>query len=82
MTTDHAVIASWKVLVEKKSLDDIPFVDDPEIELFPGETTELPFRMLSEGPGSKKPIVAPGLLDLLRAEGDKPLDVAQPEAEG
>ncbi|KAJ3291330.1 hypothetical protein HK104_006177 [Borealophlyctis nickersoniae] len=68
MTTDTAVLVSQKVVEEKIPLDQLPYVDRPEIRLGKKETVEMPFRYLKKEDGS--PGLPPGMLELLRKSNE------------
>ncbi|KAI8840758.1 SAM-dependent RNA methyltransferase [Chytriomyces cf. hyalinus JEL632] len=71
MTTDTAVMVA-KRIVDGKRLQDIEFVDKPELQLRKGESVEMPFRYIVE---NGQPLVPAGFLDLLRKTNDQPLDL-------
>ena len=64
MTTDNAV-AVVQEIVKGKRLEQLRFVDEPEIVMKPGESTILPYRYLVDKRGL--PIIAPELLQHLAA---------------
>ncbi|KAJ3243329.1 hypothetical protein HDU77_010453 [Chytriomyces hyalinus] len=70
MTTDTAVMVA-KRIVDGKRLQDIEFVDKPELQLRKGESVEMPFRYIVE---NGQPLVPAGFLDLLRKTNDQALD--------
>ncbi|KEF53987.1 carboxypeptidase D [Exophiala aquamarina CBS 119918] len=69
MTTDTAVRVTRMVVLDKVPLDKIPYVDYPELKLNEHETTEMPFRYVTNNTG--KPIMPEGMIDLIRSDADK-----------
>ncbi|KAI9789676.1 MAG: hypothetical protein M1816_005851 [Peltula sp. TS41687] len=69
MTTDTAVRVTRMVVEEKFPLDQIPYVDDADIELDEHESVEMPFRYVRGRDG--KPILPAGLRDLIREDSEK-----------
>lgn len=63
MSTDTAVIVSWKILNGKK-FENIKFVDDPEIEIEDGLSTIMPYRYLDDGTG--KPLISLNVRELMK----------------
>jgi len=51
MTTDTAVRVTRIVIEEMKKLDDIPYVDYPEIQINKNESTQMPFRYVKNDKG-------------------------------
>ncbi|RMD39883.1 hypothetical protein DV735_g5249, partial [Chaetothyriales sp. CBS 134920] len=72
MTTDTAVRVTRLVVVDKIPLDQIPYVDFPELKLGEHESTEMPFRYVTSKDG--KPIMPAGMIELIKADADKSLD--------
>lgn len=72
MTTDTAVRVTRLVVLDGKKLDDIPYVDFPELQLDEHESTEMPFRYVTDSEG--KPIMPNGMLELIKADADKGFD--------
>ncbi|KAJ9501474.1 hypothetical protein H2202_003268 [Exophiala xenobiotica] len=88
MTTDTAVRVTRMVVLEQTPLEEIPYVDFPELKLNEHETTEMPFRYVKDKSG--KPIMpevgsgylcstsrlisAQGMMDLIKADADKAFD--------
>ncbi|ETN42179.1 uncharacterized protein HMPREF1541_04120 [Cyphellophora europaea CBS 101466] len=72
MTTDTAVRVTRLVVLEQQKLDDISYVDFPELKLGEHESTEMPFRYVVDGSG--KPIMPDGMIDLIKADADKGFD--------
>lgn len=63
MSTDTAVIVSWKILNGKK-FNELNFVDDPEIKIEEGLNTVMPYRYLADEKG--KPIICEKVLELIK----------------
>ncbi|KAI5784637.1 SAM-dependent RNA methyltransferase [Geopyxis carbonaria] len=72
MTTDTAARVTRIVVEEKKSLDEIPFTDFPELQINKNESTQMPFRYVKDADGM--PVMPKGMLDLIKADADKSLD--------
>lgn len=72
MTTDTAVRVTRAVVLEGKKLEDVPYIDFPELKLGEHETTEMPFRYVVDNRG--KPIMPEGMIDLIKADADKGFD--------
>ncbi|PGH05609.1 hypothetical protein AJ80_08301 [Polytolypa hystricis UAMH7299] len=72
MTTDTAVRVTRIVTHDKVPLDDIPYVDYPELKLNEHESTEMPFRYVKGEDG--KPIMPEGMIDLIKQDSDKGLE--------
>ncbi|KAJ3017446.1 hypothetical protein HKX48_003548 [Thoreauomyces humboldtii] len=69
MTTDTAVIVAKHVIENRTPLDQLQYVDRPEIRLGRRETAELPFRYLAV---DGKPQLPEGLVDLLKKSNNTP----------
>ena len=52
MTTDTAVRVTRMVVESKILLDNIPYLDFPELKLNDHETTEMPFRYVKDEKGN------------------------------
>ncbi len=50
-------------------LDQIPYVDHPELRLDEHESTEMPFRYVKDANGL--PVMPEGMLDLIRKDSEK-----------
>lgn len=68
MTTDTAVRITRLVLQEQRCLDQLPYVDFPELKIDEHESTEMPFRYLANEDG--KPIMPDGMLELIKKDAD------------
>jgi ribosome biogenesis SPOUT family RNA methylase Rps3 len=88
MTTDTAVRVTRIIVEEKTRLDQIPYIDHPEIVINKHERTEMPFRYVKSKDG--KPIMpevrcistqsavmrandGQGMVDLIMADAEKGL---------
>jgi len=65
MSTDTAVLVTKKI-VDGKDLEQIPFSDGIEVNVRKGESVHLPYRYVVD---KGVPILAPGLIKLLREKG-------------
>ncbi|CAK7267869.1 hypothetical protein SEPCBS119000_002770 [Sporothrix epigloea] len=72
MTTDTAVRVTRIVAEQKIPLDDIPYLDFPELQFNEHESTQMPFRYVKSDDG--KPIMPEGMVDLIRKDSDKAID--------
>ena len=70
MTTDTAVLVS-QLIVEGTPIDKIKFIDSPQVRLGKKEEVTLPFRFIEE---NKRPKIAEGILELIREQGNEPLE--------
>jgi ribosome biogenesis SPOUT family RNA methylase Rps3 len=50
-------------------LDQIPYVDHPELRLDEHESTEMPFRYVKDA--NSLPVMPVGMLDLIRKDSEK-----------
>lgn len=48
MTTDTAVRVTQKVLADQQRIEDIDFIDFPELKFSKNESTEMPFRYVRD----------------------------------
>ncbi|KAJ5113002.1 SAM-dependent RNA methyltransferase predicted [Penicillium angulare] len=69
MTTDTAVRVTRMVVHEKVPLEEIPYVDYPEILINEHERTEMPFRYVKDA--NNEPIMPDGMVDLIKNDADK-----------
>ncbi|KAK0514199.1 hypothetical protein JMJ35_002816 [Cladonia borealis] len=69
MTTDTAVRVTRLVIEEKVSLNDIPYIDEPELRIDEHESTVMPFRYVKDAEG--KPIMPQGMIDLIKKDSEK-----------
>lgn len=69
MTTDTAVRVTRIVVMKKVPLNEIRYVDFPEIQLDDHESTEMPFRYVVDEEG--EPVMPKGMIDLIKADADK-----------
>jgi len=83
MTTDTAARVTRLVVQERRCLEDIAFVNRPEIDLtlppeeggkgaYPSESVEMPFKYVRGVDG--KPVMPEGMISLLREDMDKGLE--------
>lgn len=66
MTTDTAVLVAQQIVEKKIPLDDLKFVDRPEIWLSKRESVTLPFRYLVNEKGEPK--LPPGLIEHMKKD--------------
>jgi len=69
MTTDTAVRVTRLVVQNKIPLDEIPYVDYPELRINKNESTEMPFRYVKGDDG--QPIMPKGMLELINSDSEK-----------
>ncbi|GKZ18866.1 hypothetical protein AbraIFM66951_001824 [Aspergillus brasiliensis] len=72
MTTDTAVRVTRMVVHEKVPLEQIPYIDYPEILINKHERTEMPFRYVKGDDG--EPIMPKGMVDLIKKDADQGID--------
>ncbi|KAL6865918.1 hypothetical protein ACO1O0_002017 [Amphichorda felina] len=72
MTTDTAVRVTRMVVQDKIPLDQVPYLDFPELKFSDHESTEMPFRYVKGEDG--EPIMPQGMRELIQKDGDKTLD--------
>ncbi|KAI8209858.1 Protein arginine N-methyltransferase SFM1 [Colletotrichum sp. SAR 10_77] len=72
MTTDTAVRVTRIVVEEKTPLDKISYVTYPELKFSEHESTEMPFKYVTDKNG--EPIMPEGMVDLIRKDADKAID--------
>ncbi|KXX81958.1 Protein arginine N-methyltransferase SFM1 [Madurella mycetomatis] len=72
MTTDTAVRVTRLVVQGKTPLQEIPYLDYPELKFNEHESTEMPFRYVKGEDG--KPVMPEGMIDLIRKDADKAID--------
>jgi len=75
MTTDTAVLVTHAVVGLGQPLDQLPYLDRPDVVLGPHESINLPFRYLTvPGPdGAPAPRLPRGMMEHLRDSMDEPL---------
>jgi ribosome biogenesis SPOUT family RNA methylase Rps3 len=86
MTTDTAVTctqrviatqsesksASWgRILTDSASLDQLDYIDHPTIQFNIHESTQMPFRYLTEMNNKERPLMPDGMRELLYADTEK-----------
>ncbi|MCJ1315261.1 hypothetical protein MMC15_000577 [Xylographa vitiligo] len=69
MTTDTAARVTRLVIQQKVALDQISYVDYPELKIDEHESTEMPFRYVMDENG--KPIMPKGMIDLIKSDSEK-----------
>ncbi|ODM21710.1 hypothetical protein SI65_02554 [Aspergillus cristatus] len=72
MTTDTAVRVTRIISQDKIALEQIPYVDYPEIRINENERTEMPFRYVKGADG--QPVMPSGMIDLIKKDADKGVD--------
>ncbi|KAM4065644.1 putative SAM-dependent RNA methyltransferase [Hirsutella rhossiliensis] len=72
MTTDTAVRVTRMVVQDKVALDQIPYVDFPELQFNDHESTEMPFRYVVDE--NREPIMPQGMRELIEKDADKAVD--------
>ncbi|EXM32846.1 carboxypeptidase D [Fusarium oxysporum f. sp. vasinfectum 25433] len=72
MTTDTAVRVTRIVVQDKVPLDQVPYLDFPELKFNEHESTEMPFRYVQGEDG--KPIMPKGMVELIQKDADKAVD--------
>ncbi|MCJ1377651.1 hypothetical protein MMC17_000747 [Xylographa soralifera] len=69
MTTDTAARVTRLVIQQKVALDQISYIDYPELKIDEHESTEMPFRYVMDENG--KPIMPKGMVDLIKSDSEK-----------
>jgi len=69
MTTDTAVRVTRTVVQDRVPLQEIPYVDWPEIKINKHESTEMPFRYVKDSGG--QPIMPKGMVDLIKNDAER-----------
>lgn len=72
MTTDTAVRVTRIVAQEKVPLEEVPYIDYPELRINHHESTEMPFRYV-KGPDGQ-PVMPEGMVDLIKEDANKSVD--------
>ncbi|KAL1612572.1 hypothetical protein SLS60_000801 [Paraconiothyrium brasiliense] len=72
MTTDTAVRVTRIVVQDKIPVDQIPYLDHPELKINQNESTQMPFRYVKGEDG--RPIMPEGMVDLIIKDSEKGLD--------
>lgn len=79
MTTNTAILVAKIVTEDRIPLDQLPYVDHPEIQLNAKEFVELPFRYLAASYFTKSqadrhtPVLPKGMLEYLKRSSDGPI---------
>ncbi|KAG8418196.1 SPOUT methyltransferase [Metarhizium acridum] len=72
MTTDTAVRVTRLVVQDGIALEKVPYVDFPELKFNAHESTQMPFRYVTDKEGN--PIMPEGMKELIQKDADKSLD--------
>ncbi|KAG9679901.1 hypothetical protein KCU87_g171, partial [Aureobasidium melanogenum] len=72
MTTDTAVRTTRIVVQDRIELENIKYVDHPEIKVDEHESTEMPFRYVLDK--DDKPIFPDGMIDLIKKDSERGID--------
>jgi len=73
MTTDTAVRVTRMVVQDRVPLEQISYVDHPEIKVDEHESTEMPFRYVKDKEG--QPILPKGMLEVIKKDSERSFDV-------
>ncbi|KAL1935540.1 hypothetical protein VTP01DRAFT_4680 [Rhizomucor pusillus] len=84
MSTDTAVNVTKRVVVDKVPLDQIPYIDSPEVFFSKHESVTLPYRYIAvtktiktkdgQEKTIKVPLMPPGMLELIKKDNERTLD--------
>ncbi|RDW91182.1 putative DUF431 protein [Coleophoma crateriformis] len=69
MTTDTAVRVTRMIVQSKIPLDQISYIDNPELVVNKNESTEMPFRYVKGEDG--QPIMPEGMVELIKRDSEK-----------
>ena len=69
MTTDTAIRTTQRIIENGVAFEDIKFLDYPEIKYNKYESTEMPFRYVTDNEGN--PILPEGMLELIKMMQNK-----------
>ncbi|KAJ4358012.1 uncharacterized protein N0V89_002591 [Didymosphaeria variabile] len=72
MTTDTAVRVTRIVVQGRIPVDEVPYLDHPELKINNNESTQMPFRYVKGEDG--RPIMPEGMVDLIIKDSAKGLD--------
>ncbi|KAL4751536.1 hypothetical protein BDW72DRAFT_173579 [Aspergillus terricola var. indicus] len=72
MTTDTAVRVTRMVVHDRVPLEEIQYIDHPEIVINEHERTEMPFRYVKDSEG--KPIMPKGMVELIKKDAEKSIE--------
>lgn len=72
MTTDTAVRVTRIVVQDRVPVDQISYVDNPDLKINQNESTQMPFRYVKGDDG--QPIMPKGMVDLIIKDSEKSLD--------
>jgi len=71
MTTDTAVRVTRLIVEGKRTIEQIPFVDYPELKIDKNESTQMPFRYVRD---EARPIMPEGMIELIKEDANKSLN--------
>ncbi|RDI85388.1 putative coniferyl aldehyde dehydrogenase [Venturia inaequalis] len=71
MTTDTAVRVTRIIVQDKVKVEDIPYIDHPDLKVDEHESVEMPFRYVRDKEG--KPIMPEGMVELILRDSEKGL---------
>lgn len=72
MTTDTAIRVTQLIIEKQKKFDEIKFIDYPEIKFSQYESTEMPFRYVTDS--KDEPILPEGMLELIKHDAEQSID--------
>ena len=72
MTTDTAIRTTQRIIENGVAFEDIKFLDYPEIKYNKYESTEMPFRYVTDNEGN--PILPEGMLELIKNDAEQSID--------
>ncbi|OLL26801.1 Protein arginine N-methyltransferase SFM1 [Neolecta irregularis DAH-3] len=72
MTTDTAVAVTILVTRDKIPINEIPYIDFPELRFSKHEAVEMPFRYIQGN--DAQPVLPEGMRELIRKDADSALD--------
>ncbi|TID15484.1 DUF431-domain-containing protein [Venturia nashicola] len=71
MTTDTAVRVTRIIVQDRVKVEDIPYIDHPDLKVDEHESVEMPFRYVKDREG--KPIMPEGMVELILRDSEKGL---------
>lgn len=72
MTTDTAIRTTQRIIENGMEFENIKFLDYPEIKYNRYESTEMPFRYITDNDGN--PILPEGMLELIKNDAEQSID--------
>lgn len=72
MTTDTAIRTTQLIIEKQKQFKEINFIDYPEIKYNQYESTEMPFRYVTNS--ANEPILPEGMLELIKHDAEQSID--------